>query len=134
MEWLIAEVPALDAHRQTLESIGVDRKFLIESQEEDFIGMGLVDDKLRKDTMRAITKLKHINVKQLDEEEVPEHVENLFKTIDLDGGGYIDEAEFSTALTFLELVLEPPVISKIYALIDDNSNGNLTDQTVLGLP
>merc|ERR550534_3533533 len=88
--------------------------------------MGLVDDKLRGDTMRAISKLKHINVKQLDEEEVPEHVENLFKTIDLDGGGYIDEAEFSTALTFLELSLDPSVVSKIYSLIDENGNGQIS--------
>jgi len=126
LDWLCEEVPDLVAHRKTLESIGVDRKFLIESHEEDFIGMGLVDDKLRGDTMRAISKLKHINVKQLDEEEIPEHVENLFKTIDLDGGGYIDEAEFSTALTFLELSLDPSVVSKIYGLIDENNNGQIS--------
>ena len=37
LEWLVAEDPSLEAHRPTLESIGVDRKFLIELNEEDFI-------------------------------------------------------------------------------------------------
>jgi len=126
MDWMCEEVPGLTAHRATLETIGVDRQFLIESAEEDFIGMGLIDDELRAATMRAINKLKHINVEQLDDDEIPEHVENLFRTIDLDGTGYIDEAEFSTALTFLELMLDPKDVGKVYSNIDTNNNGRIS--------
>merc|ERR1712130_710742 len=52
-------------------------------------------------------------------------IEEVFRTIDLDGNGYIDNAEFITGLNVLNVEFSNSKIKKLFNQIDEDGNGQI---------
>merc|ERR1712154_153289 len=52
-------------------------------------------------------------------------IEEVFRTIDLDGNGTIDEAEFATGLSILKVKFSDSKIRKLFNQIDEDGNGEI---------
>jgi len=124
-ELLVAKVPEVEAFKETFFNVGVNRDWLIKANDDDLIGLGIADENLRKKILKAAMEIQAETMKLLEHEEIPTKLQELFSVIDLDGSGAIDEAEFHTALVYLQVSLDQETMTKVYKRIDLNSNGSI---------